>query len=159
MSNKGWPPEHVAALKQMEGCSASQMRHALQSLRPGVTRSAVVGQCHRRGIRMSAGASKAQRRKNMKFAFPFGRSEVPLAPNRGRPDAWAPIEGATPVELLSRKPMQCAWPVEQPARPAEQLFCGARCDDDTLPYCATHRRMRVSEQALTPLEGLARSAA
>lgn len=172
-TSTGWPPEHVEALRALEGNTAAHIAKQMRRLRPGVTRNAVIAQCSRRGIRLS-GASNEQRAPSVPGCEPKRGAPAPKAarapkqkplehkvgkygpihpanpipPNHGRPEAWAALPGVAPVALLARTASQCAWPVgDAPARPAEQLFCGAQCDDDTLPYCAAHRRLRLARRA------------
>jgi hypothetical protein len=157
-----WFAHELEALRKLEGKSASEMVREMRKLRPEVTRNGIVGVCHRHGIKMSPGQSAAQRTENGRKAHvrlkAQGLSEIrtrkgsactsalkPLAaPYLGRPDAWKPIDGSVPIGLIERKPMQCAWPIGEPARPADQIYCGAACVDDTLPYCAAHRRLRLA---------------
>lgn len=49
----------------------------------------------------------------------------------------------TAIRLMERRRFQCAWPVGEPLRAAEQMCCGAPTDPDapvtTASYCPAHR--------------------
>lgn len=69
------------------------------------------------------------------------------------------------IPLLSRRFGQCAWPVGDPARPAEQMCCGQRVDPTATPttasYCERHRARASTGVVPTPrdLERMTRRAA
>lgn len=49
----------------------------------------------------------------------------------------------TAIPLMERRRFQCAWPVGEPDRAADQMCCGLPTDPDapktTISYCPTHR--------------------
>lgn len=171
---KVWPPSHLEALRALEGQTAGEMRDAMCKLRPGITRSAVIGQCKRHGIRLSnAGNGQAKikavaKRAQYKPALPTTTKRKPTpflsAPvidvtRPARAGAWEKLPGASaPIALTARSNAQCAWPIGEPTRPAEQMCCGERVADDTLPYCAAHRRLRLARYVPTELRAADKAA-
>ncbi len=183
-----WSEEDNAFLRARaaEGLSSSKIKKAMAAIRPGVSRSAICGQCARLGIKLP-GSTSAEKtfvaRRNLgrsvraklpprapkppkPRAAKIGKygpihATKPATPNHGRPGAWTPLPGAKPVSLIDRTSMQCAWPVDVPSRPAEQMYCGGRCADaDTLqPYCAAHRRMRLARYVPASLRDAENAAA
>jgi len=170
MSSNEWPQDHVDALKAQAGKSVHEMLDVMRKLRPGMTRNAIVGACARRGIPIGQGQSTAQRSAGGRAARqrllangivdkklnhkgqPY-RVAVLMKPKAyvARAGAWEPVEPIEPIPLERRTSMRCAWPIGEPARPADQLFCGATCVDDKLPYCAAHRRLRLARYVPTEL--------
>lgn len=164
-----WPAEHLDALRALAGHTSGEMVRAMQKLRPGVTRNAIIGQCKRHGIALSGqdhalvservmarAAAKAKRPPKVRAprapekrvrldrrGLPM-HTDNPPAPNYGQPDAFAPLAGVTPVSLMDRGPNCCAWPVGEPERPGEQMYCGAPCGDEKRSYCAIHHRLSYS---------------
>lgn len=142
---RGWPEDHIAALRKLEGQTATEMAKAMQAIRPGVTRLACVGQCKRRNIRMS---KSSQSETAARTRINAGAAALRAATYGGRPPrgpspvpASPPLDGSAPVTLVERGAHQCAWPVGEPARPADQLFCAAPCTHPGAVYCAAHAKM------------------
>lgn len=71
---------------------------------------------------------------------------APLPPAEPvRAHAFDPLPGVKPLPLMQRRANQCAWPVGEPPRPAEQLCCGApvaSVQDCATPYCLEHGKLR-----------------
>jgi hypothetical protein len=174
-----WFAHELEALRKLEGKSASEMVREMRKLRPEVTRNGIIGVCARNGIRMGQGLSGAQEKKNGYRARvrlkSQGLAEIgssrkgavrksllapvqPRAPYFGRPEAWVPINGITPIPFDDRRAHQCAWPIGAPAEPIS-VCCGAPVQDGTLPYCAEHRRLRLARYVPAELAELDQLAA
>lgn len=58
-------------------------------------------------------------------------------------DGFAAPANDTAIPLMERRRFQCAWPVGEPDRAADQMCCGLPTDPDapktTISYCPTHR--------------------
>lgn len=65
------------------------------------------------------------------------------------------------IPLLERRFGQCAWPVGTPARPADQMVCGAKVFEGIEPctYCLTHAKRAYVRDVTQPRpkENLTRS--
>lgn len=88
-------------------------------------------------------------------AVAFGKVEVVNAAETEKRRAAQQAQGAKIVEqfaapandtailLMERRRFQCAWPVGEPERPAQQMCCGLPTDPDapvtTASYCPAHR--------------------
>lgn len=147
----GWTPERFELLKTLwrDGKSATQIAKRLG----GVTRNAVISKVHRSGLEARAQASKPARmarpaaavapsapgtRKpaSARTAPPSRPEGVPAPPPTPiRVDAFAPLEGSTPVPFLERAAGGCRWPVG-----AESLSCSLPAAPNA-PYCAEHQAM------------------
>lgn len=143
-----WPQEHVELLRDLaaSGLSSGQMMERMRKHRPGVTHSAICGQCARHGIEIKGGqAAPINRKRKAKQMKP--RPTKPSAPVDAPPlifepadeSAWDALPGCTPIPLISRRDHECPWPIGAPARPADLLCCGAP-RDGRRPYCVEHMR-------------------
>ncbi len=88
-------------------------------------------------------------------AVAFGKVEVVNSVETEKRRAAQRAQGAKIVEqfaapandtailLMERRRFQCAWPVGEPERPAQQMCCGLPTDPDapvtTASYCPAHR--------------------
>lgn len=88
-------------------------------------------------------------------AVAFGNIEVVNAEETEKRRAAQKVYGAkiiaafqapandTAIPLMERRRFQCAWPVGEPDRAADQMCCGLPTDPDapktTISYCPTHR--------------------
>lgn len=88
-------------------------------------------------------------------AVAFGKVEVVNAAETERRRVAQKAQGAriiadfqvpandTAILLMERRRFQCAWPVGEPERAADQMCCGAPTDPDapvtTASYCPAHR--------------------
>ncbi len=178
---KAWPEAHNEALRALAGKTGTQMQKAMKKLRPDITRNGVVSQAIRLGVPLSGlthspngvgvPALAAASKRGPKVKSPLAPKIVPKVnkngaprhtdspppPDHGNPDKWRPLPGVKPVSLIDRGAMQCAWPVDTDA--GVQMFCGARCPDGKLPYCAQHRRDRLSPAMPRYLRDAAKAAA
>ena len=78
---------------------------------------------------------------------------VVALPTVNRDKAWEAREGTTPFPLMDRVFGQCAWPVGEPERPADQLCCGADVPETvSKPYCLHHFAMAVSTRPVSARE-------
>lgn len=139
MSNK-WPAEHLEVLRKLEGESAGAMLRQIKTLRPNATRSAVIGQCNRHGIRLS---EKPQNRVKAGTRERIVQMRAPheIAASVD-PEAWAPLPGIAPIALMARSEFQCPWPIgETPDAPADLKCCGA-AKDFAANYCPAHMQKR-----------------
>lgn len=80
------------------------------------------------------------------------RSDAASAAGKTLLDAFAAPANDDAIPLISRGRFQCAWPVGEPARPADQLCCGARVQFEgnaaTESYCAKHALRAVQRTTL-----------
>lgn len=138
-----------------EGQSASAIARVLAAERLGnYSRNAVIGKLKRLRCIPSVPLRQQRRKPAPPSAKPVAkrcdppwlpkiRSSVPLeAP---REHAFEPLPGIAPLPLMQRRPSQCAWPVGEPERPAEQLCCSvevASMEAGAPPYCRAHMKLR-----------------
>ena len=162
-----WTETLLADCKRLyigEGRSASETARILGR---GTTRNSVVGQAHRRGWtkdhRKTPSAPKAKSTSKPKpFAKPAVSlagtrapvSEKQLARLRERQEAAAreaqtrALQSANDnsVPLVGRLFSQCAWPVGNPTRPAEQLCCAKSVHEGSRkPYCREHLTLAIGK--------------
>jgi GcrA cell cycle regulator len=155
MSGGGWTPDRVEAAVRMrrEGLSAAQIARELKG---GLTRNAVIGKLMRLGEpgpdrRTATAPGKAKPR-----LIPADRPATPWAIGTGPAIAASPRpcgeagpirvrdpdptpSGRDSVNLVQRPPGTCAWPLGEPARPAEQLCCGRPVAAEGVSWCPEHR--------------------
>ena len=150
-----WPPERVSALRQLfdEGVCFEQIAGQL-----AMTRSAIIGKCHRLGLRRDPPPSLHEKRSaaakvgNLTRKLRPGKdparnialqkivagprySDEPL-PSTHESDLAIPRRRRRNVFTLG--PRDCKFPVGDPGT-SSFFFCGAR-KLPTLPYCAEHAR-------------------
>lgn len=93
-------------------------------------------------------------------AVAFGKVEVVNAAETEKRRAAQQVQGAKIVEqfaapandtailLMERRRFQCAWPVGEPERPAQQMCCGLPVQEGVgtalESYCATHQQRAAS---------------
>ena len=145
-----WPPERIELLEKLwkDGLSASQIARQLG----GVTRNAVIGVVHRRGLSGRAKPSKPARAPRA-FALrpakaPDRRAPPrpvapPLPPKEPMPCGGGETALCASVEALGAR--MCRWPI---GKPLDEFmgFCG-RDRAGEGPYCATH-----AKRAYAPLK-------
>jgi len=126
-NNAPWPKPQVETLKTLwaEGKSASEIAKVL----PGRSRCSVIAKVHRLGLSGRGMPESLARR-------------APTAPEV-KQDRQT---GAIP--LMERRRFQCAWPVGEPERPAQQMCCGLPVQEGVgtalESYCATHQQRAAS---------------
>ncbi len=134
-----WSAEHVDTLRQLwlEGHSARVIGDRL-----GRTRNSVIGRVHRLRLakRISTiGERKKPGPKKNPGAFRKSRAKPPelrvVRIKLPRPQEVPPPE-ARMVSLMELKPLDCKWPIGDPALPGFG-FCGARAFA-SFPYCQHH---------------------
>lgn len=166
-----WEPEVRAEMERLwlSGVSASEVAR----LTPGATRSGVIGLMHRRGIKRGRAsrpekAVRAPRATTPRKAKPRvdrGPKTVSVkvvgveglekhrAALHASGAAIAAAMAASPIpddaiRLVDRRRSQCAWPLGQPDRPANQMCCGrvvpAEQNASVESYCNGHARRAVS---------------
>ncbi len=63
-------------------------------------------------------------------------------------EGFAAPANDTAIPLMERRRFQCAWPVGEPERPAQQMCCGLPVQDGVgtalESYCATHQQRAAS---------------
>src|SRR5690606_24141498 len=63
-------------------------------------------------------------------------------------DGFAPPANDTSIPLMERRRFQCAWPVGEPERPAQQMCCGLPVQEGVgtalESYCASHQQRAAS---------------
>lgn len=158
----GWTEWRVILLKKLwlEGLSASQIA---KQLRGGLSRNAVIGKVHRLGLEGRATPSLQRMIRTNRPVRPVAIQVHPIVPpapstpnlfiNQGRvlegaPDAPLPplrvVQADTPPRhWLTRKYRECAWPVGEPERPADQFSCCAPTAEGAT-YCEAHVALRSS---------------
>lgn len=93
-------------------------------------------------------------------AVAFGKVEVVSAAETEKRRAAQQAQGAkiveefaapandTAIPLMERRRFQCAWPVGEPARPAQQMCCGLPVQEGVgtalQSYCAAHQQRAAS---------------
>lgn len=166
--NTTWSPEGDVLLRTewAAGKSAAEISRMLGNR----SRNAVIGRVHRLGLTSRARPSVPKPDPKPKAlpkpkpepkakAEPKPHSKPYLVPEtaeaRDKRSAEMTDQGKSLVARMSAEPVndnalrlmdrtfnQCAWPVGEPIRPAEQMCCGARVINDEdgkrLSYCQTH---------------------
>lgn len=156
--NLPWTDERVARLKQLhaEGKSSREASDALG----GTTPNAVVNKAQRLDIRFRRKDAPADRVlaapvvKRDRYAGSLnarqGRTGASMANKPAPIPAPAPANDSS-MRLVDRQRLQCAWPVGSPARPAEQMCCGAAVTEGqnaaTESYCPRHAQQALSRDA------------
>lgn len=149
--NTTWSPEGDDLLRTewAAGKSAAEISRMLGDR----SRNAVIGRVHRLGLTSRARPSAPKPEPKPKAA-PKPKPEPKYkAEPKTQPKPYLVHEtaearmSAAPVNdnalrLMDRTFNQCAWPVGDPIRPANQMCCGARVindeDGNRLSYCQTH---------------------
>jgi GcrA cell cycle regulator len=151
MSDAGWTQARVEAAVRMrrEGLSAAQIARELKG---GVTRNAVIGKMMRLGepgpARRAASAPGKARPvrpervppaapRTIAVAIPIASSDRPEP--QPAPTPTPDPAGSESVNLVLRPFGTCAWPVGDPARPAEQMCCGRPAAAEGVSWCPEHR--------------------
>lgn len=156
-----WTETLLADCKRLyidEGKSAAETARILGQ---GVTRNSVVGQAHRRGW-MKAHRKAPSQPKPKPVRKPVLKpepavteapvSEKELARLLKQQEAAVRETEAlalrsandNSIPLVGRRFGQCAWPVEEPAKPEFQLCCGkAVMAGARKPYCKGHMSLAV----------------
>jgi GcrA cell cycle regulator len=130
------------------GFSASQIATKINlEFRAGLTRNAIIGRVHRRGLQRNGKAARFY--SGRKPRAPKPRAEPRIKARRAEeppsfacepiPDEMLPAaEGCTLLELTNET---CRWPYGDPSN-ADFRFCGKIGADLVVarPYCAGHRR-------------------
>jgi hypothetical protein len=123
------PPPPAGATRDAEirdlagrGLSAGEI-----ATRLGLTRNAVIGLCHRRGIalRRGRGGVPANARITVSAAGP---DEAPAAAPQPAAPRTAPRGGGE----------GCRWPLRADDEQPTHVYCGAPRDQPGRPYCAAH---------------------
>lgn len=148
-----WSEQDIDLLRDMaaKGATARQIVDALSVQR---TRSAVLGACHRYGIKLLNGSNYRVGRKQT-----HPKVEKPKPAPRPKPEPVEPaadfeqklIGGARitlaptkfecrAVPITQVRDGQCKWPVNNAERAEVHLFCGNPTDDVLHPYCQPHAR-------------------
>ena len=151
----GWTDERVETLKKLwlDGLSASQIAKQLG----GVTRNAVTGKVHRRGLPGRATPSQPQRTTFKAPRAPRPAISSSPAPRRAiepaMPAHHLPAPSLAPEEpgtatVLTLGAHMCKWPIGDPASDSF-TFCGRRSDREG-PYCAEHARVAYQPQQKKP---------
>lgn len=110
---------------------------------PGATRSAVLGFCYRRHIRLHGRVDGYQpparydsNPRNWKWRRP---------PKPQRAPAWHPLPSSKPIDLLELDRTQCSWPVDIAGK---QHYCGLPVDERkstkrrcVAAWCKQHRAL------------------
>jgi GcrA cell cycle regulator len=150
-----WTAERLELLSKLrsEGLSASQIAAEL-----GVTRSAVLGKCHRLGLARKA-STKVSSPRSQQASRPLDPPATaepamepgpkPLTNTARHQPAEQPRELSRPVEAGSLGPKgltimelregTCRWPLGDPTTP-EFRYCGGGAVLG-LPYCAHHAQI------------------
>jgi hypothetical protein len=124
-----WTEHRVNELKRLvaDGLSASQISAAFGD---GCTKNAVIGKCHRIGLRLSDNN---------------GRPLVPV-PRQPRPRAQVPLQPidiSWPPQPLTARGNGCAFPVS--GHGADTLYCAGPTSGER--YCARHRAVMYEKTA------------
>ena len=150
-----WTAERLELLNKLwgEGLSASQIAAEL-----GVTRSAVLGKCHRLGLarKASTEVSSPRSQQASRPLDPPATAELAMEPGpkpvtntASHQPAEQPRGHSRPVEAGSLGPKgltimelregTCRWPLGDPTTP-EFRYCGGGAVPG-LPYCAQHAQI------------------
>lgn len=182
----GWPADQIEMVRALaaKGHTASAIARELAKKRPGVTRNAVIAQCHRRGIKLKGSLSGAEKttmaRANLgkppvartpkppkpkppklknpgktKFGQPAPALNPP-PPTKGAPGAFDPLPGVAPVAFDARTPFQCAWPIGDFDSVATHC-CGAIATDRC--YCEAHHKLSLARYVPSYLQDAEKVAA
>lgn len=140
-----WTPEADARLRKFidDGLSATQI-----AARMCVTRNAVIGRAHRRGLHLNGRPVKSapvvRKRKDNGLAgrvrLKLRRRQEPSRPSPLKaPAELPPLEPPLMLSLVDLGAEQCKWPFGDPAEETFG-FCGHRRADDS-PYCPHHAEL------------------
>lgn len=158
MTTFSWTDDRVAQLKKLfeAGLSASEIAVELG----GVTRNAVIGALHRRGLfdaarvkpagtidrrpgRQAARARQARQPRMVTVSRPIAVEQT-IVPPPPRNDAQIPLDQRR--DLAGLDAHCCHWPVGHPGTEGF-FFCGAPVLNFGEPYCASHmHRATASNQ-------------
>lgn len=172
------PEEKCAAVRPLaaEGLTSSQIAAALKEGFGPVSRSSVLGLCHRNGIPLGAGSSSAEKarpglagegQRHSKAIRP--QAAATLKPERR---SHAALRGLTreeqairaktsyhpggPVAFLALEPECCRWPLWDREKPQDGgFYCGAPRADGA-SYCTHHQELARVPTAALKVSGLAR---
>ncbi len=125
-----WPPDQVEILRELAdaGKTSGQIAAAM-----GITRNAVIGAMHRRGIPLKKLPRSKSFRRRPKPAKVSPDLPVSLSPPlQGR-------MGAGPA-ILALEATQCHWPIGDPTRD-DFHFCAEPISFP--PYCRRHEKQAV----------------
>jgi GcrA cell cycle regulator len=135
-SNYPWPEEKIEQLRKLasQDLTASEIASSLG----GTTRNAIIGQCKRRGIKLS-GTKEVRRPKK-----PPEKSETdpriviskPLPDPTLNDNRFKAIAGK-PISLADARDCHCRWVIGECHH---MMICGANVSRGG-PYCEDHARM------------------
>lgn len=159
MSANEWPEAVVVDVRRLyitEGLSAGQTAKRLAI--PGLTPSAIIGGANRRAEKDPAwrkggrvgGTSRAVKKGVGAFVqTPWSTDKpAPTGPAPRHKPKFYPAE-ATARSMADLEKTECGWPVgEEPARPLDQLYCGARRPAGNR-YCPDHEKVAYPQKKAT----------
>lgn len=133
----GWTPERIDELKAFaaEGLTAAQIAFRMKP----ITELAVIGRASRLGIALGVKAVKPSRRPHAETDVVEEDDPMFGAAPPAREDAWLPLPGREPVQLLELNKDQCPWPIGD-GGDVPTGCCGAP-KGFGLPYCRDHTAM------------------
>jgi GcrA cell cycle regulator len=134
-----WNDERIQILKQLvqDGLSAAQLAD-----RFGVSRSAIIGKCHREGFRLRGSKVKSEKKKVDRRKGPYRTPRIAEMKNRKPVPILEWIEPEVPAEFLhitfdNLQRNHCKYPRGEGR---SITFCGQPRIEDR-PYCASCCRL------------------
>jgi GcrA cell cycle regulator len=126
-----WTDERVDKLRELFAQKLSPKEIAAK-MGNGLTRNAILGKCHRLGLKFEAKLAKPKRAKATRYATRWGAYSVETKPGELPPETVVDLSPLN-IPLADIRALQCRWVSnEQPV-----LFCGHSAPVGS--WCPAHR--------------------